>query len=366
MTTSVLGCLLIRCTAASPGLFPSRGLSGALLLYRMNSDERHPAAVDLGDHRADLRALAGLRFPRVGGSECDVMFHLVPEVATADSPRCSGRTDASATCSTTAPSISRCAASTCPESSSRGNNCVAEHGDLPSNFLLGSSTPAGDIRFRRQMRSRLGEPITVAGNPPCGLCERVVRSAERGSQAAGLLPVPDQGFLHDLFSIGIPAYHRGAHLHDSVCLPVATWTYTRSPVLVIARILTEAGLLLLCVAIKKCLVGSEWGVDHSTPFWSWRHFAYFFAQDCFFVWLRRPLGFCAGTILANPILRWMGCRLGRRSIIGRPLQCSDWNAASFGDDRVIDRFLQFTPSGPDAEGERPASRMAAPSPSAPR
>jgi len=45
------------------------------------------------------------------------------------------------------------------------NNCVAESGQLPTNFLLGVSTPGNDIRFRRQMRSRLGEPITVAGNP---------------------------------------------------------------------------------------------------------------------------------------------------------------------------------------------------------
>ena len=31
--TSLLGCLFIRCTAASPGLYPSRGLRGALLAH---------------------------------------------------------------------------------------------------------------------------------------------------------------------------------------------------------------------------------------------------------------------------------------------------------------------------------------------
>jgi hypothetical protein len=41
------------------------------------------------------------------------------------------------------------------------NNCVAEAGQLPTNFLLGVSTPANDVRFRRQMRSRLGVPITA-------------------------------------------------------------------------------------------------------------------------------------------------------------------------------------------------------------
>ena len=105
--------------------------------------------------------------------------------------------------------------------------------------------------------------------------------------------------------------------------------------------LTEVCLVLLCVAIKKVLVGSNWGADHSTPFWSWRHFAYFFAQDCFFVWCRGPLGFCAGTVLSNPILRRMGCRIGRRTIVTQPMQCFDWNAVSFGDDCVIDGFLQF-------------------------
>ncbi|MGB7615579.1 MAG: hypothetical protein WBM06_01300, partial [Pseudolabrys sp.] len=75
--------------------------------------------------------------------------------------------------------------------------------------------------------------------------------------------------------------------------------------------------------------------------WSWRHFAYFFAQDCFFVWCRSSLVFCAGTILANPILRWMGCHIGHGTIVARPMQCSDWNAVSFGNDCVIDGFLQF-------------------------
>jgi hypothetical protein len=47
----------------------------------------------------------------------------------------------------------------------------------------------------------------------------------------------------------------------------------------VALTFAEAILILLSVAIKKFLVGSEWGTAHSTPFWSWRHFSYFFAQD---------------------------------------------------------------------------------------
>jgi len=100
-------------------------------------------------------------------------------------------------------------------------------------------------------------------------------------------------------------------------------------------------LILLCVGVKKSLIGADWGRDHQTPFWSWKHFAYFFAQDCFFVWCKGPLGFSAGTILSNPILRMMGCDVGKRTIVAEPLQCSDWNAVSFGDDCVVEGFLQF-------------------------
>ena len=109
---------------------------------------------------------------------------------------------------------------------------------------------------------------------------------------------------------------------------------------VIALILVEVTLVLLSVAIKKSLVG-EWGTNHATPFWSWRHFAYFFAQDCFFVWCRGLLMLCAGTVLANSILRWMGCHIGRGTIVTQPMQCSDWNAVNFGNDCVVDGFLQF-------------------------
>ena len=105
-------------------------------------------------------------------------------------------------------------------------------------------------------------------------------------------------------------------------------------------ILTAVALILLCVAIKKFLVG-EWGGDHATAFWSWRHFAYFFVQDCFFVWCRASLGFLAGTVLSNSILRRMGCRIGQRTILMEPMQCSDWNAVRIGVDCVFDGVLQL-------------------------
>ena len=109
----------------------------------------------------------------------------------------------------------------------------------------------------------------------------------------------------------------------------------------IALILSEFTLVVFCALIKKVLVGGQWGAAHSTSFWSWRHFSYFFAQDCFFAWCRIPLGISAGTVLSNVILRWMGCRIGKRTIMASPMQASDWNAVRFGSDCMVNGFLQF-------------------------
>jgi hypothetical protein len=147
-------------------------------------------------------------------------------------------------------------------------------------------------------------------------------------------------FLFDLFSIGILRITEGLIFTILYICFSRLGGHTIASAL-IALMLTEVNLVLFCIAIKKSLVGGEWGADHSTPFWSLRHFAYFFAQDCFFVWCRGLLGFCAGTILSNPILRWMGCQIGHRTIVSQPMQCSDWNAVSFGNDCIIDGFLQF-------------------------
>jgi hypothetical protein len=285
-----------------------------------------------------LRALAGLRFPRLGASECDVMFNLVPELATANP-----QVFWSNGCFT---NMLDCGAEhfklrqlDMPRNFFSGNNCVAEYGQFPSNFLLGVSTPGNDIRFRRQMRSRLGEPITVAGNPPVKFASASFEAENETHKPPDFRLFLTRIFLFDFFSIGML---RITEPLVFAILYICLLRWGGHPVAgaVVAFMLTEAILVLLCVAIKKSLVG-EWGADRSAPFWSWRHFAYFFAQDCFFIWCRGPLAFCAGTILCISILRWMGCRIGRRTIVTRPLQCSDWNAVSFGNDCIIDGFLQF-------------------------
>jgi len=220
------------------------------------------------------------------------------------------------------------------------NNCVAEYGQFPTNFLLGVSTPGSDIQFRRQMWSRLAEPITVAGNPPVKFASASFEGENEASRLPRFPLFLTRVFLNDLFSIGF------LRIAEGLIFTILYLCLTRlggHPVAsaVVALMLTEFSLVLLCVALKKSLVGREWGSNHTTPFWSWKHFAYFFAQDCFFAWCRRPLGFSAGTILSNPILRLMGCQIGHRTIVNQPMQCSDWNAVSFGNDCVIDGFLQL-------------------------
>jgi hypothetical protein len=308
-------------------------------MYRMNEMNRIQGLWTWTITGQYLRALAGVRFPRLGASECDVMFNLVPELASADS-----QVFWSNGCFTNMLDYGaehlKLRHLDMPRNFFSGNNCVAEYGNFPSNFLLGVSTPGNDILFRRQMRSRLGEPITVAGNPPLKFASPSFEAENETHRLPSFPLFLTRVFLNDLFSIGIL---RIAEILIFAILYSCLLRLGGYPVAgaFIALVLTELNLVLLCVVIKKSLVGSEWGADHSTPFWSWRHFSYFFAQDCFFIWCRGSLGLCAGTILSNPILRWMGCQIGNRTIVTQPMQCSDWNAVSFGSDCVMDGFLQF-------------------------
>jgi hypothetical protein len=190
------------------------------------------------------------------------------------------------------------------------------------------------------MRSRLGEPITVAGNPPVKFASASFEAENETHKPPDFPLFLTRVFLNDLFSIGLLRVTEGL-VFTILYICLLRWGVDPIAGAVVAFLLTEANLILLSVAIKKALVGSEWGADHSTPFWSWRHFAYFFAQDCFFVWCQGPLAFCAGTILSNSILRWMGCQIGHRTLVIEPKQCSDWNAVCFGSDCIVNGFLQF-------------------------
>ena len=336
---SVLGSIFLRFTAAKPGLYSSRGLGAALLLYRvkmLNRIQNQWTWTITGQY---LRALAGLRFTRLGASECDVMFNLVPELASADA-----KVFWSNGCFTNmldyGAEHTKLRRFDMPLNFFSGNNSVAEYGRLPTNFLLGVSTPVSEIQFRRQMQSQPGEPLTVAGNPPLKFASTDTDTTNT-AQALPTLPLfLTRVFLNDIFSIGIL---RIANVLVYVILYSGLLRLGGDVLLsaLFALMLTELTLIISCAVIKKLLVGSHWGSDHSTPFWSWRHFSYFFAQDCFFAWCRISLSVSAGTVLSNLILRRMGCKIGKRTIISSPMQASDWNAVRFGNDCVISGFLQF-------------------------
>ena len=336
---SVLSCLFLRATPASPGLYSSRGLKGALLLYRlkkMNQIQHQWTWTITGQY---LRALAGMRFPRLGASECDVMFNLVPELASADSQVFWSNGSFTNMLDYGAEHI-KLGQLDMPHNFFSGNNCVVESGQFPSNFLLGVSTPGNDIQFRRQMRSRPGEPITVAGNPPIQFASAHFETENEAQKLPGLSLFLARVFLNDIFSIGI------LRIPNIIVFVLVYTSLLRlgEHLLVsafIALFLGEFILIVACAVIKKFLVGSKWGSAHSTPFWSWRHFSYFFAQDCFFAWYKRSLYLSAGTVLSNTVLRWMGCKIGKRTIIASPMQASDWNAVKFGDDCIVNGFLQY-------------------------
>jgi non-ribosomal peptide synthetase-like protein len=336
---SVLGCLFLRFTTASPGLYPSRGLKAALLLYRMkrmNQIQRLWTWTLTGQY---LRALAGLRFPHLGATECDVMLNLVPEAASADSLVFWSHGSFANMLDYGAEHL-KLRQLDMPANFFSSNNCVAESGQFPTNFLLGVSTPASDIQFRRQMRTRLDEPVTVAGNPPVKFASADFEAENKAQRMPSLSLFLGRVFLNDIFSMGILPL---AGVVTYVVVYTILLRLGGQPVVSAfsSLILAELILIAACASVKKLLVGSRWGSDHSTPFWSWRHFTYFFTQDCFFAWCREPLRFLTGTVLANTILRWMGCRIGRRTIFASPLQAFDWNAVNFGDDCVVAGLLQL-------------------------
>jgi hypothetical protein len=201
-------------------------------------------------------------------------------------------------------------------------------------------TPASDIPFRRQLLSRPGEAITVAGNPPLRFGSANFEEENEAQELPSLSLFLARVSLNDVFSIGI------LPIADVLVYAVLYTMLLRldaHPVVSasLALLLAEVFLILSCVLIKKVLVGSKWGSAHSAPFWSLRHFSYFFVQDCYFAWCRSALGILSGTVLSNLILRWMGCRIGKRTIVTSPLQASDWNAVDFGNDCIIDGYLQF-------------------------
>jgi hypothetical protein len=216
-----------------------------------------------------LRALAGVHFTRLGASECDVMFNLVPELATADA-----KVFWSNGCFTNMLDYGaehlKLRQLDMPSNFFSGNNCVAESGHFPSNFILGVSTLANDIQFRRQMRSRPDVPLTVVGNPPMKIPGKNIESESEADRLPTFSLFLARVFLNDIFSICVlPIANVTVYAILYIIFLRQDWSPIGSAF--ISLVLSGFVLVASCAAIKKILIGSKWGSAHSTPFWSRRH-----------------------------------------------------------------------------------------------
>ena len=339
LVTSLVGCVFVRLTRTEPGMLVLGSLAATLQFSRqrkMNQIQRIWSWSITGQY---LRALAGLRLERIGASECDVMFNLVPEMVSTGA-----EVFWSHGCYTNVLSHDDqylyLGQAEMLGDVLVGNNAVVEPGQFPQRMLVGVSTPVSETRFRRQMRSRCGPPLTVAGNPPLEFAqsEAVQQPAAEALPGCGLFLV--RFVLNDLLRVSLLPITE-VLVYTLLVIGMMSAGSSAWVAAVVALVATEAILVTLAVGAKAVLVGGRWGQDDATPFWSLRHFFYFFAQDCFFVWCRRPLEAVAGTLLANPLLRRMGCRIGKRTMLSSPLQAFDFNAVSLGDDCLVSGILQL-------------------------
>ena len=336
--SSLLACLFIRLTASTPGLIAGTSARGILLRYRqqkMNQIQRLWTWTLLGQY---FRAIAGVRFEQVGATECDVMVNTVPEALStaADVFMAQG-------CRTNSLDEEGDLLTLRPLRLGRGafigNNSVAESGDLPHHLLLGVSTPIGDDSYRQQLRTRAGPPLVVAGNPPLSF-------AQTGDSDTGAEQKPGWGLfmlrvtIGDLLGVALtPAM---PFILVSVLLVATSRLGLGELSSAILSLLTAPWILaLMALSVQKILVARGWGRHHATPFWSVRHFTYFFAQDCFFRWAGPLLNTMAESSLGNPLLRAFGCRLGSNVLLREPLQTFDWYAVDIDANSVVDGQLQL-------------------------
>ena len=336
LVTSLLTAVFLRMTRFRPGLYFASGFTGSLLRFRLRAMDQLQRTWGWSVMGQYLRALAGLRFDVIGASECDVMYDVLPELVRAELPvfwshgSCANLVEQDA-------GFLRLGEADLPSGFFAGNNCVIEPGQYPGRFLVGVSTPASGTRFRRQMRTRPDEATVLAGHPPLrfGRADRASSEDARPGFALFLARV----VLGDVLRIGVlPVLELLAY----TVFVLMFLRFEMAPTIAagVSLICAEGTLFVLAVGVTRVLVGT-WGRDDTAPFWSLRHFTYFFAQDCFFAWCRRWFRFSAGTVIANVLLRRFGCVIGKRTLFVAPLQAFDWNAVQIGRDCIVDGMLQL-------------------------
>jgi non-ribosomal peptide synthetase-like protein len=338
LTSSMILCTFLRFTPTPPGWTRAASLRGTLARYRqtkMNQIQQMWGWSLTGQY---LRALAGVKFSQVGASECDELVNLLPEHLHADANVfiaqgcfCNVLDEHGAFLLTQPIRM--------PAGFFGSNNAMIEPGPVPGNLLLGVSTPLGPHLYRPQYTDRPDPKRVLAGNPPLEI-------GAPDPQSAPKHPVPSLGIflarflLNDLASVGIiPGIT--IFLAAGLLVSLNIMGFSNVGAALITSIIVPLSMPLLALLVKLALVGNRWGRHNSAPFWSVRHFTYFLAQDCFFRLMTGFMATVSGTALANPILRRFGCRIGQRTLIGLPLQMSDWHAVDIGDDCVVNGQMQL-------------------------
>jgi len=338
LTSSLILCFFLRATPTPHGWIPATSFIGTLARYRqtkMNQIQQMWGWSLTGQY---LRALAGVRFSTVGASECDALVNLLPEQLDADANVFIAQ---GCYCNVLDEHGEYLLAQPVqlPAGFFGSNNAMIESGSVPGNLLLGVSTPIGPYLYRPQYTDRPDQQRTLAGNPPLEL-RNVNPVASPVHPSPSLAIFIARFILNDLASVGIiPGITVFLATFLLVYLNIAGFSNIEAALL--TSTIVPMCLPLLALGVKLLLVGNRWGTDHRAPFWSIRHFTYFLAQDCFFRLMTGFMGAVSGTALANPILRRFGCKIGRRSLIGLPLQLSDWHAVDIGDDCVINGQMQL-------------------------
>jgi len=338
LTSSLILCTFLRLTPTPPGWIRAASLRGTLARYRqtkMNQVQQMWGWSLTGQY---LRALAGVKFSRVGASECDELVNLLPEHLQADANVfiaqgcfCNVLDEHGAFLLTQPIRM--------PAGFFGSNNAMVEPGPVPGNLLLGVSTPLGPHLYRPQYTDRPDTKRVLAGNPPLEIGTPDLHSPP-------VHPVPSLGIflarflLNDLASVGIiPGIT--VFLATGLLVSLNMMGFSNVGAALVTSIVVPLSLPLLALLVKQILVGNRWGRHNSAPFWSVRHFTYFLAQDCFFRLMTGFMSTVSGTALANPILRRFGCRIGQRTLIGLPLQMSDWHAVDIGNNCVINGQMQL-------------------------
>lgn len=223
-----------------------------------------------------------------------------------------------------------------------GESCfVGNHAVLPSGThlargtLVGISTRAdalpdepgaswfGHPPFRLPNREIVAMPRELTHDPPA------IRRVNRWLWEVARFALP----IGPVFA-GL-AWFRALELAEPEMDPLAF----RLVALPLATLAALAGLALATVALKWLLIGRVKPGTHAL--WSCWCSRWDFLYVAWGIWSRMPLGFLEGTLLLPMYLRLMGCRIGRRALLGGGFShVVDPDMLRFGDDVTVDALFQ--------------------------